>query len=188
MANAREPAQSRRKFLADAGTTAATLPAVAVAGGSALASGRAGAATATTATPPMSVFDGLRASVTANRSRFFHDLAMPFFGYNKPAAKPSHGVIDSFWMQGMPSSVKASYDCIKAFSETDFTEALKKMTFPALVIQGDADQIVPFALAVQRQIKILPKATSKAYADAPHGLCVTDVDKVNAGLLEFLKA
>jgi non-heme chloroperoxidase len=137
---------------------------------------------------PMSVFDGLRASVVANRSQFFHDLAMPFFGFNKPGATVSQGTIESFWMQGMLSSVKASYDCIKAFSETDFTEDLKKMTIPTLVIQGDADQIVPFAIAGQKQVKILPKATLKAYPGAPHGLCVTEAAKVNADLLEFLQA
>ena len=137
---------------------------------------------------PMSVFDGLRASVVANRSQFFLDLAMPFFGFNKPGATVSQGTIESFWMQGMQSSIKASYDCIKAFSETDFTEDLKKMTFPTLVIQGDADQIVPFAIAGQKQVKILPKATLKAYPGAPHGLCVTEAAKVNADLLEFLQA
>jgi non-heme chloroperoxidase len=137
---------------------------------------------------PMSVFDGLRAQVVANRTQFFKDLAVPFFGYNKPGAKVSQGVIDSFWAQGMQASVKAAYDCIKAFSETDFTTDLQKMTIPTLIIQGDADQIVPIGIAAERQAKLLPKPTLKVYPGAPHGLCVTEADKVNADLLAFLKA
>ncbi|SEN11275.1 non-heme chloroperoxidase [Luteibacter sp. UNCMF331Sha3.1] len=140
------------------------------------------------AAAPMSVFDGLRSSVIANRSQFFKDLAMPFFGYNKPDVKPSQGIIDSFWAQGMMASVKAAYDCIKAFSETDFTDDLAKMTVPTLIIQGDADQIVPFNISGERQAKILPKPTLKVYPGAPHGLCVTEADKVNADLLAFLRS
>jgi non-heme chloroperoxidase len=137
---------------------------------------------------PMSVFDGLRAGLVADRPGFFKDLAMPFFGYSRPAAKVSQGVIDSFWMQCMMGGIKGEYDCIKAFSETDFTGDLKKMSMPTLVIQGDDDQIVPIGIASQKSIKILPHGTLKVYPGAPHGLCVTLADKINADLLAFLKA
>jgi non-heme chloroperoxidase len=136
---------------------------------------------------PMSVFDGLRAGVTADRPGFFKDLAMPFFGYNRPTAKVSQGVIDSFWMQCMMGGIKGEYDCIKAFSETDFTDDLKKMSMPTLVIQGDDDQIVPIGIASRKSIKILPHGTLKVYPGAPHGLCVTLADQINADLLAFLK-
>ncbi len=137
---------------------------------------------------PISVFDGLRSSLVADRAQFFRELAMPFFGYNRTGAKISQGQIDSFWKQGMSGSVKGEYDCIKAFSETDFREDLKKMTMPTLLIQGDDDQIVPIDLASRRQIKVLPHATLKEYPGAPHGLCVTHADRVNADLLAFLKS
>jgi len=137
---------------------------------------------------PMSVFDGLRASLVADRAQFFKELAMPFFGYNRPGAKVSQGQVESFWRQGMTGSIKGEYDCIKAFSETDFREDLKKMTIPTLLIQGDDDQIVPIDLASRRQVKTLPHATLKEYAGAPHGLCVTHADQVNADLLAFLKS
>jgi non-heme chloroperoxidase len=136
---------------------------------------------------PMSVFDGLRAGLVADRPGFFKDLAMPFFGYNRPAAKVSQGVIDSFWMQCMMGGIKGEYDCIKAFSETDFTGDLKKMSMPTLVIQGDDDQIVPIDIASRKTIKILPKGTLKIYPGEPHGLCATLADKINADLLAFLK-
>jgi non-heme chloroperoxidase len=137
---------------------------------------------------PMSIFDGLRANVIADRAQFFKDLAMPFFGYNRSGAKVSEGQIGSFWMQGMMGGVKCEYDCIKAFSETDFRADLKKMTMPTMLIQGDDDQIVPIALASRRSIKILPHGTLKEYPGAPHGLCVTHAEKVNADLLEFVKS
>lgn len=137
---------------------------------------------------PMSVFDGLRSSLVADRAGFFKELAMPFFGYNRPGAKVSQGQIESFWFQGMRGSVKAEYDCIKAFSETDFREDLKKMTIPTLLLQGDDDQIVPIDLSSRRSIKILPHGTLKEIKGAPHGLCVTHADEVNADLLAFLKA
>lgn len=136
----------------------------------------------------MSVFDGLRASVRADRSEFFRNLAIPFFGFNSPGSKPIQGVIESFWSQGMLSSIKASYDCIKQFSETDFTGDLKRFTMPTLILQGDADQIVPFADSGKLQSQLIPKATLKVYAGAPHGLCVTHADKVNADLLSFLES
>ncbi len=137
---------------------------------------------------PMSVFDGLRASLIADRAQFFKELALPFFGYNRPGAKVSQGQIDSLWQPGMIGSVKGQYDSIKAFSETDFREDLKKMTIPTLLLQGDDDQIVPIDLASRRSIKILPKATLKEIPGAPHGLCVTHADQVNAALLAFARA
>jgi non-heme chloroperoxidase len=141
----------------------------------------------TPATAPMSVFDGLRASLVADRAGFFKELAIPFFGYNRPNAKISQGQIDSSWLQGMMGSLQGEYDCIKAFSETDFTDDLKKMTIPTLLLQGDDDQIVPIDIASRRSVKILPNASLKEYAGAPHGMCVTHADQVNADLLAFLK-
>ncbi len=136
---------------------------------------------------PISVFDQIRAGVVANRAQFFKDLSMPFYGYNKPDAKTSEGVRDSFWLQGMQASIKGAYDCIKAFSETDFTEDLKKMDVPTLVLQGDADQIVPLDDSGRLTAKIVKNATLKVYPGAPHGMCTTHADQVNADLLAFLK-
>jgi non-heme chloroperoxidase len=135
---------------------------------------------------PISAFDEIRAAVTADRSQFFMDLTMPFYGYNKPEAKVSQGVRDSFWMQGMQCSIKGAYDCIKAFSETDFTEDLKKMDIPTLILHGDADQIVPIADSAMKSAKLAPKAVLKVYPGAPHGLCTTHADQINADLLAFL--
>jgi non-heme chloroperoxidase len=137
---------------------------------------------------PMSVFDGLRASVLADRSQFFEDLSMPFYGYNKPDAKISQGVRDEFWREGMLVSIKGSYDCIKQFSETDFTEDLKKFDVPTLILHGDADQIVPIVAAGLLSAKIVKNATLKIYPGAPHGMCTTLADKVNTDLLAFLKS
>ncbi len=136
---------------------------------------------------PMSVFDDLRSSLVADRAGFLRELALPFFGYNRPNAKVSQGQIDSFWLQCMMGSLKGEYDSIKAFSETDFTDDLTRMTIPTLVLQGDDDQIVPIDLASRRSVKILPNAHLKEYAAAPHGVCVTHADQVNADLLAFLK-
>jgi non-heme chloroperoxidase len=137
---------------------------------------------------PISVFDGLRASVAANRSQFWKELSMPFYSYNRPGAKVSEGVRSSFWLQGMMAGFPAAYFCIKAFSETDQTEDLKKFDVPTLVIQGDDDQIVPFADAGALQAKLLKGATLKVYKGAPHGLCTTHKDQVNEDLLAFFKA
>jgi non-heme chloroperoxidase len=136
---------------------------------------------------PLSVFDGLRAGVQADRSQFFKELTFPFYGYNRPGAKASEGVRESFWLQGMMAGFPAAYFCIKAFSETDQTEDLKRMNIPTLVIQGDDDQIVPFANAAALQAKLLPNATLKVYKGAPHGLCTTMKDQVNEDLLAFIK-
>jgi len=113
---------------------------------------------------------------------------LPFYGYNRPGAKTSEGVRESFWLQGMMAGLPAAYLCIKAFSETDQTEDLKRMNIPTLVIQGDDDQIVPFANAGTLQAKLLPNATLKVYKGAPHGLCTTMKDQVNEDLLAFIKA
>jgi non-heme chloroperoxidase len=137
---------------------------------------------------PMEVFDQLRASVLADRSQFFKDLSLPFYGYNRPGAKVSEGVRESFWLQGMMAGFPAAYFCIKAFSETDQTEDLKKIDVPTLIIQGDDDQIVPFADSGLLQSKLVKGVTLKVYPGAPHGLCTTHKDKVNADLLAFLKA
>jgi non-heme chloroperoxidase len=137
---------------------------------------------------PPSVFDGIRAGVQADRSQFFKDLTLPFYGYNRPGAKTSEGVRESFWLQGMMGGFPAAYFCIKAFSETDQTEDLKRMDIPSLVIQGDDDQIVPFANAGALQAKLIPNAKLKVYKGAPHGLCTTMKDQVNEDLLAFIKA
>lgn len=137
---------------------------------------------------PVEVFDKMRASVHADRSQFWKDLSLPFFGYNRPGAKVSQGARDSFWQQGMRASLPAAYSCIKAFSETDQTEDLKKFDVPTLIIHGDDDQMVPFADAGVLQSKLIKGATLKVYRGAPHGLCTTLKDQVNEDLLAFFKA
>jgi non-heme chloroperoxidase len=137
---------------------------------------------------PIDVFDGLRANVQSDRSKFWKDLSMAFFGYNRPGAKVSDGVRESFWRQGMMAGFPAAYFCIKAFSETDQTEDLKKISVPTLIIQGDDDQIVPFADSGALQAKLVKGAILKVYKGAPHGLCTTEKDRVNSDLLEFIKA
>jgi non-heme chloroperoxidase len=136
---------------------------------------------------PMEVFDGLRASLVADRSQFYRDLTLPFYGYNRAGAKTSEGVRESFWLQGMLGSHKGQYDTIKAFSETDFTEDLKKMDVPTLILQGDDDQIVPIKASGLKSAKIVKNATLKIYPGAPHGMCTTRADEVNADLLEFIQ-
>jgi non-heme chloroperoxidase len=136
---------------------------------------------------PIEVFNQLRASVVADRSQFWKDLSLPFYGYNRPGIKASEGVRESFWLQGMMAGFPAAYFCIKAFSETDQTEDLKQIDVPTLVIQGDDDQIVPFADAGLLQSKLVKHATLKVYKGAPHGLCTTHKQQVNEDLLDFLK-
>jgi non-heme chloroperoxidase len=136
---------------------------------------------------PLSAFDGIRAGVTADRSQYFKDLTMPFYGYNKPDAKISQGVRDAFWLQGMQVSIIGAYDCIKAFSETDFTEDLKKVDVPTLILHGDADQIVPIQASALLSAKLIKNSSLRVYPGAPHGMCTTLADKVNADLLGFLK-
>ena len=136
---------------------------------------------------PMEVFDQLRAGVIADRSQFFKDLSIPFYGYNRSGAKVSEGVRNSFWLQGMMCGFPGSYFCIKAFSETDFTEDLKKIDVPTLILHGDDDQIVPYADAGVLSAKIVKNAKLKIYKGAPHGMCTTLKDTVNADLLAFIK-
>jgi non-heme chloroperoxidase len=136
---------------------------------------------------PLAAFDELRANVQADRSQFFKDLSMPFYGYNRPGAKVSEGVRNSFWLQGMMAGFPASYFCIKAFSETDTTEDLKKFDVPTLILHGDDDQIVPIGSAALMSSKIVKGATLKIYKGAPHGMCTTLKDQVNAELLAFFK-
>lgn len=136
---------------------------------------------------PLAAFDKIRAGVVADRPQFYRTLAMPFYNYNKPGAKPSQGVIDTFVNIGMQGGIKGQYDCIKQFSEVDFTGDLRKMTVPTLVLHGDGDQIVPIADSALLSVKILPKATLKIVPGAPHGMCTTQAEIVNAALLGFLK-
>jgi len=136
---------------------------------------------------PIDVFDGIRKGVLADRSQFFKDLTMPFYGYNRPAAKVSEGVRDSFWLQGMMAGFPASYFCVKAFSETDQTEDLKKFDVPTLILHGDDDQIVPIADSALLSAKLVKNATLKVYKGAPHGMCTTLKDQVNEDLLAFIK-
>jgi non-heme chloroperoxidase len=136
---------------------------------------------------PIEAFDGIRAGVQADRSQFWNDLSMPFYGYNRPGAKISEGVRQSFWLQGMMAGFPAAYFCIKAFSETDQTEDLKKFDIPTLIMHGDDDQIVPLADAGLLQSKLIKGATLKVYKGAPHGMCTTIKDEVNADLLAFVE-
>jgi non-heme chloroperoxidase len=136
---------------------------------------------------PLSVFDGLRAQVAANRPEFYQELTLPFFGYNRPGAKISEGIQDHFWLQGMLGGVKPHYDCIKAFSETDFNEDLKKFDVPTLILHGDDDQIVPIGAAGLMSAKIVKNAKLKVYPGFPHGMPITHADQINADILAFLK-
>jgi non-heme chloroperoxidase len=137
---------------------------------------------------PIAVFEEIRANVLKDRSQFFQDLAVPFYGANRPGSKVSQGLRDSFWLQGMQAGLKNVYDCIRAFSETDQTEDLKKFDVPTLFIHGDDDQIVPIADSALRAAKIVTGSTLKVYPGAPHGVCSTHKDQINADLLEFFGA
>jgi non-heme chloroperoxidase len=137
---------------------------------------------------PMEAFDQIRSAIQADRSQFWKDLSAPFFGANRDGAKVSQGLRDSFWLQGMLAGIKACYDCVKAFSETDFTEDLKKMSVPTLFIHGDDDQIVPIADASMLAVKLVPNGHLEIYKGAPHGLPSTLKDRLNADLLAFFGA
>jgi non-heme chloroperoxidase len=137
---------------------------------------------------PIDVFEGIRAGVVADRSQFFKDLTLPFYGYNRPGAKVSEGVRNSFWLQGMMAGFPACYFCVKAFSETDLTEDLKKIDVPTLILHGDDDQIVPIGDSALLSAKIVKGATLKVYKGAPHGMCTTLKDQVNADLLAFIES
>jgi non-heme chloroperoxidase len=138
---------------------------------------------------PIAVLDGIRKSMEVDRAQFFLDFpAGPFFGYNRPGAKASQGVIDSWWLQGMMGGFKNLYECIKAFSETDFTGDLESFDVPALIIQGDDDQVVPIDLSGRKSVQIIPGAKLIEYAGAPHGITDTHKDRLNADLLAFLQS
>jgi non-heme chloroperoxidase len=136
---------------------------------------------------PIEVFDQIRASIVANRSEFFKSLSMQFYGYNRTGAEISEGVRESFWLQGMMAGFPAAYFCIKAFSETDFTEDLKKIDVPTLILHGDDDQIVPIANSALLSAKIVKNATLKLNRVAPHGICTTLKQQINEDLLAFFK-
>jgi len=137
---------------------------------------------------PMDVFDGIRAGVLGDRSQFFKDLSGPFYGANRPGSKVSQGLRDSFWLQGMMCGFKGAVDCIKAFSETDFTEDLKKIDVPTLIMHGDDDQIVPIADSALLSAKLIKGSTLKIYPGLSHGMCSTHKDQINTDLLAFIKA
>jgi non-heme chloroperoxidase len=137
---------------------------------------------------PIEVFDKFRQETANNRAQFFQDVTLPFYGYNRPGAKISQGVRDNWWRQGMMGGIKAQYDCIKAFSETDFTEDLKRIDVPTFVMHGEDDQIVPFADAGPLSAKLLKNATTKFYPGFPHGMPTTNAERINADILEFVTA
>jgi len=136
---------------------------------------------------PIEAFDQIRAGVLNDRSQFFRDLSAPFYGANRPGAKVSQGLRDSFWLQAMLCGHKAAHDCIKAFSETDFTEDLRKIDVPTLILHGDDDQIVPIADSALLSAKLIKGATLKVIPGAPHGMCSTLKDQISAELLTFFK-
>ena len=138
---------------------------------------------------PIDVFDGFRAALAANRAEFYREVpAGPFYGFNRPGASPSQGIIDNWWRQGMMGAANAHYDCITAFSETDFTEDLKQIDVPVLVMHGDDDQIVPIADAALLSVKLVRNGTLKVYEGFPHGMCTTHADVINADLLAFIRS
>ena len=136
----------------------------------------------------MDVFDGIRAGVAGNRSQFYTDITMPFYSFNRPNAKVSEGIRRQWWLQGMSGGIKAHYDCVKAFSETDFTEDLKKIDVPTLVLHGDDDQIVPYQDAGVLSAKLVKNAKLKIYPGLPHGMCTTHPDIINPDILAFIKS
>jgi non-heme chloroperoxidase len=137
---------------------------------------------------PIEAFDAIRASVLADRSQFFMDLTLPFYGFNRPGAQISQGLRDAFWLQGMQAGYKAVYDCIREFSETDFTEDLKQIAIPVLLMHGDDDQIVPIDASARSSAKLLRNAVLKIYPGAPHGMAETLRDQVNSDLLSFIES
>jgi non-heme chloroperoxidase len=138
---------------------------------------------------PIEVFDSFRSGVAANRAQLYRDIASgPFYGFNRAGAKTSPGVVDNWWRQGMTGGIKAHYDCIKAFSETDFTEDLQSIDVPVLVLHGDDDQIVPIADSALLSAKLLKRATLKVYPGLPHGMCTTHAETINRDLLAFVRS
>jgi non-heme chloroperoxidase len=137
---------------------------------------------------PIEAFDSIRAGVASNRAQFYKDLTIPFYGFNRPNAKASEGIRKHWWLQGMIGGVKSHYDCIKAFSETDFTEDLKKIDVPTLILHGDDDQIVPIADSSLLSAKLVKNSTLKVYAGFSHGMCATHPDQINSDLLAFFRS
>jgi non-heme chloroperoxidase len=137
---------------------------------------------------PLKAFDDLRSAVLKDRSQLWKDLSIPFYGYNRPSAKASNGVRESFWLQGMMASLSAAYFCIKAFSETDLTEDLMEFDIPTLILHGDDDQLVPIQASALQSSRIVKDAELKIYKGAPHGMCTTHKDEINADLYAFVKA
>ncbi|MBY3483400.1 alpha/beta fold hydrolase [Rhizobium laguerreae] len=137
---------------------------------------------------PIEAFDGIRKGTATDRSQFYKDLTMPFYGFNREGAKVNEGLRETFWLMGMEGGIKGEYDCIREFSEVDYTDDLKKIDKPTLIIHGDDDQIVPIAAAGLKSAKIVKNATLKVYPGAPHGLAQTQADKFNADVMTFIKA
>ena len=135
---------------------------------------------------PIDVFDRIRNGVASNRAEFYREITLPFYGYNRPGAKVSEGIRQHWWLQGMMGSIKSQYDCVKAFSETDFTEDLKKIDVPTLVMHGDDDQIVPIGASAMLSAKLVKNATLKVYPGLPHGMCATHPEVINPDLLAFI--
>jgi len=136
---------------------------------------------------PIEVFNDIRSAIEKDRPQYWKDLSLPFYGYNRSGAKISEGVRESFWLQGTLASLPGTYDCVKAFSETDFTEDLKKIDVPTLILHGDDDQIVPIAAAALKSSKLVKGAKLKIYKGAPHGMCTTHKEEINADLLTFIE-
>ncbi|SEJ51767.1 non-heme chloroperoxidase [Azotobacter beijerinckii] len=136
---------------------------------------------------PKAVFDGIRQGVLENRAQFFKDLPTTFYGFNRPGAKVSEGLRDAFWLQGMSAGIKPAYDCIEQFSETDFTEDLKKIDVPTLIVHGDDDQIVLIETSAKRSVQLVPNATLKVYPGGAHGLAQLEVERFNSDLLHFIE-
>ena len=136
---------------------------------------------------PLTAFDGFRAAMLADRSQFYREVPVPFYGFNRPGAQVSQGLQDRWWLQGMLGGIKGHYDCIKAFSETDFTADLRKIDIPVLVLHGDDDQIVPIAASAVKTIKLLAQGTLKVYPGFPHGMCSTHPEVINTDILAFIR-
>lgn len=136
---------------------------------------------------PIGVFDEIRAGIASNRPQFYKDLTLPFYGYNRAGSKVSEGIREHWWLQAMLGGIKAHYDCVKAFSETDFTEDLKRFDVPTLILHGDDDQIVPYADAALLSVKLVKNATLKIYKGLPHGMCTTHPEEINGDLLAFFQ-
>jgi non-heme chloroperoxidase len=137
---------------------------------------------------PISVFDDIRRNTFINRPQFFYDLTLPFYGYNRSGAQISEGIRMAFWLQGMQAGIAPAYDCIKQFSEVDYTEDLKRIDVPTLIIHGDDDQIVPIGASAMLSSKIAPNATLKVYQGSPHGLAQTEVERFNADVMDFIRS